>query len=349
NGLLVRERIALEAARNIDVVLFDKTGTLTKGEHGVTDIFAIERDGQAEVLKLAASAESESEHMIARGLVTRAKQDSVTLAPVTQFRALPGRGVQGVVGGAVIAVGGPNLLTERGISVPDSLHQAVEQAGVEGKTVIYVFKDDQLVGAIALADLVRDESRQAIERLRAMGVRVAMLTGDSDDVAKWVASELGITEYFAQVLPAKKAETVKRLQADGSRVAMVGDGVNDAPALTQADVGIAIGAGTDVAIESAGIILVRNDPRDVASIITLSRATYQKMIQNLFWATGYNVVAIPLAAGILANQGILLPPAVAAVLMSLSTVVVAANAVLLRKVEPQLRSSDRSLERSANE
>lgn len=338
NGILVRERIALEAARNIDVVLFDKTGTLTKGEHGVIDIIAAEGATEAEVLMLAASAESESEHIIARGLMARAKQDGVALASVTQFQALPGRGVEGTVDGGVVAVGGPNLLQERGVAVPALLQQAVKQAGSEGKTTIFVLKADQLIGAITLADLVRNESRQAIEQLRTMGVRVAMLTGDSDDVAKWVAGELEITEFFAQVLPAKKAETVKQLQADGSRVAMVGDGVNDAPALTQADVGIAIGAGTDVAIESAGIILVRNDPRDVAGIITLSRATYRKMIQNLFWATGYNVLAIPLAAGVLAAQGILLPPAVAALFMSLSTVVVAANAVLLHQVEPQLRS-----------
>ena len=233
-------------------------------------------------------------------------------------------------------VGGPNLLQAQKLSLPTALEAATATAGTQGKTVVYVVRGGSLIGAVALADLIRDESRQAIEQLRAMGVRTAMLTGDSDDVAKWVAGELGITEYFAQVLPANKAEAVKKLQKDGSRVAMVGDGVNDAPALTQADVGIAIGAGTDVAIESAGIILVRNDPRDVAGIITLSRATYRKMIENLFWATGYNVVAIPLAAGVLAGQGILLPPAVAAIFMSLSTVVVAANAVLLRRVERQL-------------
>lgn len=336
HGVLVRERVALEAARRLDLVLFDKTGTLTKGEHGVTDVFAVKSGEEVNVLQLAASVESESEHIIARGLVARAKQDGLALAPVKDFQALPGLGVQGMIDTLTIMVGGPNLLQAQHLSLPKAIEAATTAAGRQGKTVVYVLKDGSLLGAVALADLIRDESRQAIVQLQAMGVRTAMLTGDSEDVAKWVAGELGITEYFAQVLPAKKAEAVQKLQQDGSRVAMVGDGVNDAPALTQADVGIAIGAGTDVAIESAGIILVRNDPRDVAGIITLSRATYRKMIENLFWATGYNVVAIPLAAGVLAGQGILLPPAVAAIFMSLSTVVVAANAMLLRRVEQQL-------------
>jgi len=333
NGLLVRERMTLEAARNIDVVLFDKTGTLTKGEQGMTDIWTVEKNDRDRVLALAASVEAQSEHVIAKGIVNKAKQEKLSIVGSTQFKAIPGRGARGVIDGQSIEVGGPKLLEERKLSLPDALKKTTDQAGKQGKTVVFVIVEGTLVGAIALADLIRDESREAVKALKEMGVRVAMLTGDSEDVAKWVARELEITEYFAQVLPAHKAEKVKELQKDGSRVAMVGDGVNDAPALTQADIGIAIGAGTDVAIESAGIILVKNDPHDVVKIIELSRATYRKMLQNLGWATGYNIIAIPLAAGVLASQGILLPPAIGALFMSGSTVIVAANAQLLRRLQ----------------
>lgn len=340
NGLLVRERMALEAARNIDVVLFDKTGTLTKGEQGVTDIWANGKNDQKRVLALAAAVEAQSEHVIAKGIVNKAKAKQLSIVSATSFKAIPGRGARGVVDGQTVEVGGPKLLEEKKIRLPDSLQKTTAQAGKQGKTVVFVIVDGELTGAIALADIIRDESREAISALKTMGIRVAMLTGDSQDVATWVAGELGVTEYFAQVLPEHKADKVRKLQKDGSRVAMVGDGVNDAPALTQADIGIAIGAGTDVAIESAGIILVKNDPRDVVKIIQLSRATYRKMLQNLAWATGYNVIAIPLAAGVLASQGILLAPALGALFMSGSTVIVAANAQLLRRL--QLSSEPRS-------
>lgn len=332
NGLLVRQRMALEAARNVDVILFDKTGTLTKGEQGVVDIVG---DGNAdEILAMAAAVEAESEHPIARAIVSSAKQRGITAMAATNFSALSGRGAKASVDGRdVIYVGGPRLLEELKITAPDDIAAAYQAASAEGKTVVYVVDGSQSVrGAIMLADVVRPESRQAVKQLQDMGKRVAMLTGDSQGVAAWVAKELGISEYFAEVLPENKAETVQKLQADGSRVAMVGDGVNDAPALTQADIGIAIGAGTDVAIEAAGIVLASSDPRGVAKIIKLSRATYRKMQQNLWWATGYNALAIPLAAGVTFAAGFVLSPAIGAVLMSLSTIIVAINAQLLRKV-----------------
>ncbi len=331
NGFLVRQRLTLEAARKISVVLFDKTGTLTRGEFGVTGIFAIAPANEEEVLRLAASVDVKSEHPIAKAIVRRAQEKGIELPAVQDFRALKGKGAVGMVSGTTVAVGGRALLAEHTMVIPDAIRQRVTAANEEGKTIIYVLSDKKVVGVLALGDIIRGESREAVEALKAQNVQVAMITGDSEAVAKWVARELGIDEYFAEVLPENKAEKVKELQQTGNKVAMVGDGINDAPALAQADVGIAIGAGTNVAVESAGIVLVKNDPRDIPKVISLSRLTYTKMVQNLFWATGYNVVALPLAAGVAAPWGILLNPAVSAIFMSLSTVIVAVNAVLLRR------------------
>lgn len=337
NGLLIRQRPALEAARNVDVILFDKTGTLTKGDQGVVDIVT---DGDAkELLAIAAAVESESEHPIARAIVKAAKDQNLKVPAISNFVALAGRGAKAVILNRHEAyVGGPRLVEELQATRSGSAKDAAKQASQEGKTVVYVIDQHKTVrGAIMLADVIREESKEAVETLHAMGKRVALLTGDSKGVAAWVAKELGVTEYFAEVLPDHKAETVKKLQADGSRVAMVGDGVNDAPALTQADIGIAIGAGTDVAIESAGIVLASSDPRGVAKIIQLSQSTYRKMLQNLAWATGYNAIAIPLAAGLTAAFGFVLSPAIGAVLMSLSTIIVAINAQFLRSIKLQRR------------
>ncbi len=339
NGFLVRQRLALELARKIDAILFDKTGTLTKGEYGVDRIILNDsaQGGKIqmpieELLKLAAAVDSKSEHFAAKAIVREAKSRGLVLPAVEDFRRLPGKGVSGRVEDSEILAGGEAVLTE-GIVVGVNFQTAVQENARLGKTAIYVLKDSHLLGAIVLADLIREESRQAVANLKRLGIKTAMVTGDSDGVARWVAGELGVDEYFARVLPQEKAEKVKILQGQGLKVAMVGDGINDAPALMQADLGIAIGAGTNVAIESAGIILVRNDPRDIVKIIQLSRRTYSKMLQNLFWATGYNVVALPLAAGVLAAQGIILQPALAAVFMSLSTVIVAINALFLKNVK----------------
>ncbi len=331
NGLLIRQRMALEAARNIDVILFDKTGTLTTGKQGVVDIIASGDKNQ--LLGLAAAVENESEHPIATAIVSSAKKQNIKIPQATGFSSLAGRGAGATIAGNTVHVGSPRLIEELKAAISDDLATASAQASKEGKTVVYVVQDKTVHGAIMLADVIREESKEAVSILHAMGKRVAMLTGDSKGVAAWVAKEIGIDEYFAEVLPENKADTVKKLQADGSNVAMVGDGVNDAPALTQADVGIAIGAGTDVAIESAGIVLASSDPRGVPKIVKLSKATYRKMIQNLAWATGYNALAIPLAAGATAALGFVLSPAFGAVLMSLSTIVVAINAQFLRKLK----------------
>ncbi|HUC89643.1 MAG TPA: heavy metal translocating P-type ATPase [Patescibacteria group bacterium] len=331
NGLLVRQRIALEAARNVDVILFDKTGTLTEGRQGIVGIVAV--GDEHALLALAAAVEFESEHAIARAIVASAKDQKLDIPRATNFKALPGRGAAATVAGKTVQVGGPNMIKELQAQMPDVITQAVAEASKDGKTVVYVIENKLVRGAIMLADVIRQESKEAVATLQGMGKRVAMLTGDSQSVASWVAKELGIKEYFYEVLPANKAQTVKQLQADGSKVAMVGDGVNDAPALAQSDIGIAIGAGTDVAIESAGIVLAGDDPRGVAKVITLSKATYRKMVQNLAWAVGYNVIAIPLAAGAMAAFGFVLSPAVGAVLMSLSTIIVALNAQLLRRTK----------------
>jgi Cu2+-exporting ATPase len=331
NGLLIRERIALEAARNIDVVLFDKTGTLTKGEQGVVDV--ISEGDKNELVALAASIEADAEHPIARAIVMSAKELKLKLSQASNFSALSGRGAKAIVAGKTIHVGGPRMIEELQIALPEAIKQPSAQASTDGKTVVYVIQDKKVLGAIMLADVIREESKEAVATLHSMGKRVAMLTGDAEGVAAWVANELGIKEYFSEVLPENKAETVKRLQVDGSKVAMVGDGVNDAPALTQADIGIAIGAGTDVAVESAGIILASSDPRGVAMIMKLSKATYRKMQQNLAWAIGYNALAIPLAAGVTAALGFVLSPAIGAILMSLSTIVVVINAQFLRNLK----------------
>ena len=329
SGLLIRQRLALEAARDIDVVLFDKTGTLTKGEQGVVGVVS---DDEKELLRLAASVEQESEHRIARAIVSAAKERKIRLMEAHGFSALEGRGATAKVEGRSLYIGGPRLVQERGAKLTKALQNSSDEASRNGQTVIYVIENKTILGALMLADVIRSESKEAVNQLHASGKRVAMLTGDSEGVAAWVARELGIKEYFAEVLPENKAETVKKLQQDGSRVAMVGDGVNDAPALTQADIGIAIGAGTDVAIESAGIVLASSDPRGVSKIVTLSKRSYRKMLQNLAWATGYNALAIPLAAGVTAGIGFVLSPALGAVLMSLSTIIVAANAQLLRRL-----------------
>lgn len=328
NGLLVRQRMALESARNIDVILFDKTGTLTKGEQGVVD-FVTDGMNSDELLALAGAVEQESEHPIAKAIVRYAKEKKLKVGVAKNFSAMSGRGAKATVDGKVVYVGGPRLLEELSVTQPSAIKSAYNSASNDGKTVIYVVADKKVLGAIMLADVIRPESKEAVQTLQESGKRVAMLTGDAKGVAAWVAKELGITEFFAEVLPEHKADVVKKLQADGSKVAMVGDGVNDAPALTQADVGIAIGAGTDVAIESAGIVLASSDPRGVAKIVILSKATYRKMVQNLFWGAGYNVVAIPLATGV---TGFILSPALGAVFMSLSTIIVAVNAQFLRKL-----------------
>ena len=330
NGFLVKQRLALEAARIVDIALFDKTGTLTKGEFGVVDIWTVGGYDKDDLLILAASLDVLSEHPIAKAVVAKAKEYNLSLKEPKKFEALKGRGVRAMIDDKEIMVGGPALIESVKVKLPDELLKQTQDAGIKGQTIIFVIKERQLLGAFALADIIREESREAINALRELGVRTSMITGDSEDVAKWVGREIGVDEYFARVLPHQKSEKVKELQNRGLKVAMVGDGINDAPALALADLGIAIGAGTNVAIESAGIILIKNDPRDVVKIVKLSRMTYAKMIQNLFWATGYNVIALPLAAGALAFKGILLEPALAAVFMSASTVIVAINAVLLR-------------------
>ena len=333
NGLLIKQRIALEAARNIDVILFDKTGTLTKGEYDIENIFSIKSD-EATILRLAASIDIYSEHMVSRAIVRKFKEKNEAFLDVKDFSRVPGKGVKGTINDEEILIGGAAVLDGLGgeeIVTSQYIKTLVEKESHKNRTVIFIVKNKEILGIISLGDVIREESKEAIDKLKNMGVKVAMITGDSEDVAKWVAKDLGIDEYFSKVLPSQKIEKVKILQAKGLKVAMVGDGINDAPALTQADLGIAIGAGTNVAIESAGIILVRNDPRDIVKIIKLSRATYRKMIQNLFWATGYNILALPLAAGILISKGVILQPALAAVFMSLSTVIVAVNAVLLKR------------------
>ena len=328
NGLLIRDRSAFERARELDAVVFDKTGTLTEGRFGVTDIVPLDGRTEQDVLRFAGALESRSEHPIAAGVVRAAAERGVSFPAPEDFAAIPGKGAQGTVDGVAVKVVSPGYLRDQGLGAWDQEERA-RRLAAQGKTVVYVLADGRPVGSIALADIIRPESRDALGRLKAMGIKPIMLTGDSAAVARWVAAELGLDDYFAEVLPDQKAAKIEEVKRRGLTVAMVGDGVNDAPALVEADVGIAIGAGTDVAIESADIVLVRSDPRDVAVIVELARATYRKMVQNLWWATGYNAVAIPLAAGVLARAGILLSPALGAVLMSASTVVVALNAQLL--------------------
>jgi Cu2+-exporting ATPase len=333
NGLLVRDRRGLEEARSLDIVVFDKTGTLTLGAHRVVE--TVPADGLAanEVLRLAAAVERDSEHPIAQALLTSAEEQDIDVPQATNFAATAGRGVDGAVDGRTLTVGGPAMLSQRQLQAPQWAREAAVRAGRDGRAAIYLVEGAEVLAVFVIADKVRPESADAVKKLHDLGIEVAMMTGDSEDVAKAVARELGIDTVLANVLPDQKAAKIEALQAQGKRVAMVGDGVNDAPALVTADVGIAVGAGTDVAVEAGDVVLVRSDPRDIPRIIKLSRATYSKMIQNLWWAAGYNVVAIPLAAGVLYWAGIVLAPAVGAVLMSASTVIVAVNAQLLRRLD----------------
>ncbi|GAA0213667.1 heavy metal translocating P-type ATPase [Halobacterium noricense] len=341
NGMLVRDRIAMEEARNLDAIIFDKTGTLTEGEHGVVDMATVEGVEEDDALALAAAVESDSEHMIARAIREAADEQDLTAPDATDFEAIKGRGVRANVDGNEVYVGGPNLLTQLDSEIPDHLRRFADEAGQNAQTVVYLVREGELIAAFAMADVIREESFRVVDTLHDLGIEVAMLTGDSQDVAKAVADELGIDTVFAEVLPEDKDKKVQELQDQGKLVGMVGDGVNDAPALTRADVGIAIGSGTDVAVQSADVILVQNNPMDVVRLVKLSKASYRKMQENIVWAAGYNVFAIPLAAGVLAPIGILLSPAVGALLMSLSTVIVAINAQLLRRVDlsiPELPS-----------
>jgi Cu2+-exporting ATPase len=332
-GVLVTSRLALERMRTVDTVLFDKTGTLTRGEPGVTGIALAPGEDRGAVLGLAAALERSSEHPVARAVVRAADEaDGVPPVPVVDFRALPSLGVEGRVDGRLVAVGGPRLLRERAATAPADLSTAAAAWEAEGAAVLYLLDGGAVRAAFAVRDEVRPESREAVAALQRRGIRVAMITGDSRSVAESVGAQLGLDEVFAEVRPQDKDAKVAELQQRGRKVAMVGDGVNDAPALARADVGIAIGAGTDVAIESAGVVLAGSDPRAVLSVIELSRASYRKMVQNLAWATGYNLLSVPLAAGILAGVGFVLSPAAGAVLMSLSTIVVALNAQLLRRI-----------------
>ena len=345
-GMIVRDRIAMEHARELDTVVFDKTGTLTEGEQGVVDVAAADGWDDEGILALAAAAEGDSEHMIAQAIREEAQERDLSVPDVSGFEALEGRGVRATLeteasisgrdggrDGETVYVGGPNLLRYLEVDPGCDLEDFDERAGERGQGVVYLVRDEEVAGAIALADVVREESFEAVAALAEMGVEVAILTGDDEDVARAVAGELGVDTYFAEVLPEDKDVKIQELQDQGELVAMVGDGVNDAPALTRADVGIAIGSGTDVAVESADVVLVENNPRDVASLVRLSAQSYRKMQENLVWAAGYNVFALPLAAGVLAPIGILLSPAVGAVLMSASTVIVAVNAQLLRRAD----------------
>jgi Cu2+-exporting ATPase len=333
NGLLVKDRLALERARKLDMVIFDKTGTLTRGSPAVAGIAVVTGTSEAELIALAAAVEISSEHPLAKAIVEEAKHRGIPQRQAGDFEPLAGRGAQAIVDGKSIVVGGPRLLTEAKATVPTEVERSTSAWASEGKTVLYVIAGGQLLGALGAEDEIRPESIEAVTELHRLGIRVAMITGDSKAVADSVARRIGIDEVAAEVLPAGKAAAVRRFQTGGKLVAMVGDGVNDAPALATADVGIAIGAGTDVAIESAGIVLVRSDPRDVVGAIELSRATYRKMIQNLIWATAYNLVAIPVAGGLFVRWGFDLPMSVGAVAMSASTIIVAANAQLLRRLK----------------
>ena len=335
NGLLVKDRLALERARNLDIVIFDKTGTLTRGSPAVSNMVAAPGVSEDDLIAHAAAVEFNSEHPVAKAIVAGAKRRNVTRLSATNFEALPGRGAKALVEGKSVVIGGPRLLTEGEVTIRPEIEKLTTAWASDGKTVLYAVAEGRLLGAFAVEDEIRPESREAVTELHRLGIRVAIITGDSQMVANSVGRRIGVDEVTAEVLPADKASAVKRFQAGGKKVAMVGDGVNDAPALATADVGIAIGAGTDVAIESAGIVLVRSDPRDVVGAIKLSRATYRKMIQNLVWATAYNIVAIPVAAGLLVRWGFEIPMSVGAVAMNSSTIIVAVNAQLLRRLKLQ--------------
>ena len=333
SGLLVRDRRGLEEARNLTTVVFDKTGTLTRGEFRVVDVATDESLSANDALRIAAAVERDSEHTIAQGIVKSAEEQALSVPKADQFEAIPGHGVKAVADGKEFYMGGPAMLKRLALTPPAAVREAADRATARGQSSIYLLTSTAAVAAFTVADAVRPESREAIQRLHEQGIEVVMLTGDAQAVATAVAADLGIDTVFAEVLPGDKVDKIKELKAQGKRVAMVGDGVNDAPALLTADVAVAIGAGTDVTVEAGDVMLVRSDPRDVPRIIALSRASYRKMMQNLWWAAGYNIVAIPLAAGVLAARGILLPPAFAAVLMSASTVIVAINAQLLQRAK----------------
>ncbi|WP_421385012.1 heavy metal translocating P-type ATPase [Bacillus salacetis] len=326
-GLLIRNRASFEGARNLDAIVFDKTGTLTEGKFGITDIETVNGFDEEEVITLAASLEAQSEHPIARGIFEEAENRSIKLREPEDFQSITGKGLKGSVSGKKVMVVSPGYMAEEKIAYEEDVYQKLSG---EGKTVVFVLVDGEMAAMIALADRVRESSKEAMKRLKELNIRAMMLTGDNKQVANWVAKNLDLDEVYAEVLPHQKADKIKEVKKEGLKVAMTGDGVNDAPALANADLGIAVGAGTDVAMETADVILVKSNPNDVVSIISLSKATYRKMIQNLWWAAGYNIVAIPLAAGVLYNAGIVLSPAVGAVLMSLSTVIVAINAKLLK-------------------
>ncbi len=335
-GILIRDRVALEAARNLDVFVFDKTGTLTEGKFGMQDMASTNEMDDDKALALAAALERDSEHPLAKAIRDGAADKELSIPDAQDFEAIKGKGVKAKVNGEWYHVGSPQLLKEQDAQMDEKIRTFYDQASQKGETCVFLLKGDQVIAAFGLADQIRKASYQTVKDLHEMGYQVAMLTGDNETVAKTVADELGIDIYFAEVLPENKDKKIQQLQDEGKKVAMVGDGVNDAPALTRADVGIAIGSGTDVAIESAGIILVNNDPLDILRVIKLSKATFNKMRQNLIWATGYNVIALPLAAGVLAPIGFVLPPAVGALIMSISTVIVAVNAQLLRRVKEEM-------------
>ncbi len=330
NGLLIRDRAAFERAHSLGAALFDKTGTLTEGRFGISGVITLADLPEGEILAWAAGLESQSEHPIAQGILRGAKERGVQPKLVQEFKSLAGQGAEAIIEGHSVRVVSPNYVSSRGLALRN---ESIRKLGEEGDTVVYVLIDDKLVGAIALADIIRKESFAAVSRLKAMGIRCMMITGDAAAVAGSVAAKLGLDDYFAEVLPHQKLEKVRELKARGVTVAMIGDGVNDAPALVESDLGIAIGAGTEVAVKSADVVLVRSDPRDVFAIVALSRATYRKMVQNLLWATGYNIFAIPLAAGVAYPWGIVISPAIGAALMSLSTIIVAINAQLLAKAD----------------
>lgn len=331
NGMLVRDMNGMEQARALDYIVFDKTGTLTMGKFGVSDVVSLADWSEQELLTRAAAIELNSEHVIARGIVARAKDMKVPSLKVEKFKATPGKGAQALVSGSEVFVGNDAFMDMSGVDT-ENAQEAMGTLSEQGKTAVYVASDGQVKGLIALADIIRDESKVAISALKDLGVKVAMLTGDNEMVARYVALELGVDTYFAEVLPEEKSSKIRELQEKGFKVAMVGDGVNDAPALTQADIGIAIGAGTDVAVESAEVVLVKNDPRDIPRLIALSKATMRKMKENLAWATGYNVIAIPIAAGVLHPWGVMLRPEWAALIMAASSIIVVVNALLLKRL-----------------
>lgn len=330
NGILIRKRTPFENSRNLDVIVFDKTGTLTKGEFGVTDIINLsDREDDNQLLAKVASLESNSEHTIAKGILKKAREKELNLVDVENFEAISGKGAKAKIDGKEIYVGNKELIEELSIEAKDAIEK-MDKLAKDGKTTIFVIWDNAVQAILGLSDIIRDESKEAITKLKKLGYQVSMITGDNQETAKFVAGELGLDSYFSQVLPDKKSQKIKELQGRGKKVAMVGDGVNDAPALAQADLGVAIGAGTDVAVETADIVLVESDPRSVVDAIKLSKITYRKTLQNLTWATGYNLFAIPLAAGVLYQHGIVLAPAVGALVMSLSTIIVAINAKLIK-------------------